>query len=80
MPAVVLDHDGVAALAFNQGRDVGVAQVTLEDQQVAFPVTELRTITNESGRCDILQAAGKVPSRGFLEPRGRRLRRPSARC
>ena len=47
MPAVVLDHDGVAALAFNQGRDVGVAQVTLEDQQVAFPVTELRTITNE---------------------------------
>lgn len=47
MTAAILDHHGVAALAFDQRGDIGLTEVAPENQQITLPVAELRSIGNE---------------------------------
>ncbi len=50
MPAWILDENGVTALALHQGRDIGMAEGTFEDEEVALPMPKLRSISNKISR------------------------------
>ena len=47
MPAWILDENGAAALALHEGRDIGMAEWTLKDEEVALPMSKLRSISNK---------------------------------
>src|ERR1700712_2668388 len=47
VPARIFDKNGIAAPALHEGRDIGVAEWTLKDEEVALPMPKLRSISNE---------------------------------
>lgn len=47
MPARVFDQYRVAALALDEGRDIGMAKRSLEDDKVTLPMSKLRSVSNE---------------------------------
>lgn len=63
VPALVLEHDRIAALAFDERGDIGRAEVALEDQEITLPMAELGAIANEfrTLRDPALGRKGAVP-------------------